>query len=323
MALRLRIGTALAGAAGALFGLGIGVPASAATPVVRIMPLGDSITYGVGSSSKSSYRADLYRRLTAAGVRADFVGSQKSGIGRDIDNEGHGGWTIDQIAAQLDEWLATSAPDVVLVHLGTNNITRREQPADTAAKLAALVDQIRAARPTAHILVSKIITPKVPAEIAPTRAYNALIPQIVASRDDRVRIVDQSGVAGIDLIDRHHPNDFGYQKMSYTWFRALEEVLNTGPTTWQSAGDPHLQTKVYSCQAKKVQRNGELVNRYYCEYWHLRDVVRTVSGKQALVKRWQTQRLVTEQYRTIVKGRLQTKTRRSPKWFGPEEFMQG
>ncbi|MFG2714198.1 NPP1 family protein [Streptomyces goshikiensis] len=32
---------------------------------LRVMPLGDSITYGVGSSTKSSYRADLWKALKA------------------------------------------------------------------------------------------------------------------------------------------------------------------------------------------------------------------------------------------------------------------
>src|SRR4051812_26725485 len=35
---------------------------------VRIMPLGDSITMGIGTATLDSYRRDLYARLTAAGV---------------------------------------------------------------------------------------------------------------------------------------------------------------------------------------------------------------------------------------------------------------
>ena len=46
---------------------------------IRIMPLGDSITYGVGSSALDSYRGALFWRLAQAGVAVDYVGSMRSG----------------------------------------------------------------------------------------------------------------------------------------------------------------------------------------------------------------------------------------------------
>src|SRR5439155_9431122 len=94
------------------------VPAHAAvgTRPVRVMPLGDSITFGVGSSTGSSYRAALWDRLVGqAGYAVDYVGSQRSGALPDTDNEGHSGWRIDQIASNVDGWLATYQPDVVLL----------------------------------------------------------------------------------------------------------------------------------------------------------------------------------------------------------------
>src|SRR4051794_30404103 len=84
----------------------------------KIMPLGDSITYGVGTPGLDSYRTDLYRRLTNAGLNVDFVGSQTSGTGTDRNNEGHPGWTITQISANIDRWLDAYEPDVILLHIG-------------------------------------------------------------------------------------------------------------------------------------------------------------------------------------------------------------
>src|SRR4051794_32872398 len=54
---------------------------------LRIMPLGDSITWGGGAPGHDSYRTDLYNRLATAGLDVDFVGSQHSGTGPDRDNE--------------------------------------------------------------------------------------------------------------------------------------------------------------------------------------------------------------------------------------------
>ena len=47
--------------------------------VTRIMPLGDSITFGVGDESNGGYRGYLYQGLTSCGYAVDFVGSQSGG----------------------------------------------------------------------------------------------------------------------------------------------------------------------------------------------------------------------------------------------------
>ena len=40
---------------------------------VRIMPLGDSITYGTNSTGTVGYRRPLYQQLVGAGYSVDFV----------------------------------------------------------------------------------------------------------------------------------------------------------------------------------------------------------------------------------------------------------
>jgi lysophospholipase L1-like esterase len=203
-----------------------GAPTTTATArPVRIMPLGDSITFGSGSSTKSSYRADLYRRLTAAGLDVDFVGSVRSGAGADVDHEGHPGWRIGQIAERVDGWLVEYRPDVVLLHIGTNDMRTDAKALGAAGRLSALIDQITVARPAARIFVARIIGAGDPATQARIDAYNAAIPGIVASKGSRVRLVDLSTVGGADLADKLHPNDTGYARMSYLWNRALRRVL--------------------------------------------------------------------------------------------------
>src|SRR5580765_2497013 len=48
--------------------------AHAAAPLIRILPLGDSITYGLGATG--GYRLPLNQLLTNAGYSVDFVGTQ-------------------------------------------------------------------------------------------------------------------------------------------------------------------------------------------------------------------------------------------------------
>ncbi|MEU6439574.1 hypothetical protein [Streptomyces sp. NPDC047046] len=51
---------------------------SAAPAPLRVMPLGNSITWGVGSPSGNSYRGFLWNQLTADGYPLDFVGSVRN-----------------------------------------------------------------------------------------------------------------------------------------------------------------------------------------------------------------------------------------------------
>ena len=84
-------------------------PARAAT-VVRVMPLGDSIT-----GSPGCWRQLLWSRLQSTGYAGvDFVGtlnnSTSCGTAYDGDNEGHGGFLATGILSQnqLPGWLSAS-----------------------------------------------------------------------------------------------------------------------------------------------------------------------------------------------------------------------
>jgi len=92
---------------------------------IKIMPLGDSITQGLGSGiNEVSYRQQLFLSLVEAGYDVDFVGSRKKGSFAtpyfDADNEGHPGWTASQVASNVYDWLVQNNADVVLLHVGTN-----------------------------------------------------------------------------------------------------------------------------------------------------------------------------------------------------------
>jgi lysophospholipase L1-like esterase len=79
---------------------------SSITQTITVLPLGDSITFGIGSNDFNSYRQFLQTRLADDGVDTDFIGSVKSGIMTDNDNEGHSGATIDQVSAFADAVLS-------------------------------------------------------------------------------------------------------------------------------------------------------------------------------------------------------------------------
>ena len=128
-------------------GVFIAVRPALAAQAVRVMPLGDSIT-----GSPGCWRALLWNQLQNAGyTNVDFVGTLPApgcGIGYDGDNEGHGGYLATNIANQnqLPGWLSATRPDIVMMHLGTNDVWSNIAPATILTAFGKLVDQMRATR---------------------------------------------------------------------------------------------------------------------------------------------------------------------------------
>jgi hypothetical protein len=106
---------------------------------LRIMPLGASITQGVGSSDGTGYRKLLRQQLRFEGFKVNMVGSKQNGNMADSvsisfqqglyyhtdtmkpqDNQGHPGWTVSQVH---EEWVKDNVkglkPNLVLINAGT------------------------------------------------------------------------------------------------------------------------------------------------------------------------------------------------------------
>ena len=207
-------------------------PASAAsTTPLRVMPLGDSITWGVGSSTGNGYRGPLWNQLAADGHPLDFVGTLRGGSMSDPDNEGHSGYRIDQIAALADASLTRYRPNVVTLEIGTNDLNGNYQPSTAGARLKSLVDQITAAVPDATVLVASLVVSTSGTVEQYRAAYNQAIPQIVSDAQaagKHVAYVDMSGLTTADLADTLHPNDMGYQKMADAFHRAIQAADSAG-----------------------------------------------------------------------------------------------
>jgi lysophospholipase L1-like esterase/fibronectin type 3 domain-containing protein len=231
-ALALGVGLVLAGTT-------VVAPAVAAettlrTPV-RIMPMGDSITHGAGASG--GYRLELKDLLVPAGHSFDFVGSQASGPFEieDRQHQGHSGFKIHDIAAIARDRVTTYRPDVILLVIGTNDVTGDYELATAPDRLAGLIDTIVDAAPASTLIVGSIPPLADPTDDAQARVYNAAIPELVQTRANagkNVLFVDMyAAMTPADLVDRVHPNADGYLKMANVWRPALEAVLPDVPPT--------------------------------------------------------------------------------------------
>lgn len=227
----------------AAFILVITQSAASAPAPVRIMPLGDSITAGPGC-----WRAFLWDRLQRNGyTNIDFVGTQNSGgcaVPLDADHEGHSGFSATGIADQnqLPGWLSATRPDVVLMHLGTNDLWGGTiTTAQILTAYSKLVDQMRASNPNMKIIVAQII-PMEPSNCTGCAqrvvSLDNAIPGWAAGKTTAaspITVVDQwTGFnAATDTFDGVHPVDSGFQKMSDRWYPAVAAALGapTPPDT--------------------------------------------------------------------------------------------
>ncbi|MCX5214707.1 ricin-type beta-trefoil lectin domain protein [Kitasatospora sp. NBC_00240] len=206
-------------------------PAAAAPAALRVLPLGDSITWGVGSPSGNSYRGFLANQLTAEGHTLDFVGSGRNGSTADPDNEGHSGWRIDQIAAITDATVARYRPNVVLLEIGTNDLGQNYQVPTATDRLSALIDQITRGAPDATVLVGSVIVSTSGTEEANRPAFNQKLPGIVQAKQSagkHVRLVDMGALTAADLSDSLHPNDNGFQKMATAFNSGIQAADAAG-----------------------------------------------------------------------------------------------
>jgi lysophospholipase L1-like esterase len=207
------------------------MPATAAG--VRVMPLGDSITYG--SRAPGGYRLELWARLSRDGAAIDFVGSRQDGPASlgDRDHEGHSGWRIDEVADAVEGWLAQQQPEIVLLMIGTNDVLQNHAVAGAPARLGALLDRITAKVPRARVLVATLPPLGKPAWQAQVNAFNGALPGVVEARaraGARVQLVDVArGMTAADLADGIHPNAGGYAKLAAAWYAALRPLLTPTP----------------------------------------------------------------------------------------------
>jgi lysophospholipase L1-like esterase len=209
---------------------------------VRVMPLGDSINDG--TQVPGGYRIGLWQRFSSNGNRIDFVGSQfngPAGLG-DHDHEGHGGWRIDQIDANIVGWMRTFTPRTVLLHIGTNDVAQNRDLPNAPARLSALIDKITNTAPDTYVFVATII--RFPGLDARVNAFNGAIPGIVQQKVNagrRVHLVQMNpALTAADLIDGVHPTAGGYDKMATVWFNALRSVPGSieGGTSSSSSSRP-------------------------------------------------------------------------------------
>lgn len=140
----------------------------------KVLLLGDSIT-------DNHYRTILWSLLATDGYAFDLVGTQHGfplavdpkelavdGTSFDSDHEGHTGWTARELldgslwdpdgGGGLDDWLSGYDPDIVALHIGTNDLIIGELSADEiASDIGEVIGRLREDNADVTVLVAQII----------------------------------------------------------------------------------------------------------------------------------------------------------------------
>lgn len=225
--------------------------------IPRIMPVGDSITFGVEnynsttgdfplSANAVGYRKRLKELLDTGGYTVDLVGPRNSGYSAGLGDSQHAGfpgWTSTHIAygrsghaasGHLSQWLNNHPADVLLIHAGTND---HSSSAYGIGQILAKAQAWRAANnnPLLSMTASLIDQRRDYWNRDHLAAFNSALASEVAAVSS-ARLVDMFSVLDWqdDLtsyptdITGLHPNGGGYQKMAEKWYQSLvgEGVVN-------------------------------------------------------------------------------------------------
>ena len=222
-------------------------PARADT--IHILPLGDSITQGGRQDREEyTYRFPLFKMLRDAGVDFAFVGSQEKGLQPeaawpdykgvpfDAHHEGHYGWKTGAVRDHLREWIPQwqHAPDIALVHLGTNDQGSPDFPRDIIQPLREIIGLLRAQNPRVVVLVGQLafnggasleirpLVERMAQEMSTGQSPVVTVPHYQGWQEDASK-------PGADTFDWAHPNPQGQEKMARNWFEAMKPYLHLPP----------------------------------------------------------------------------------------------
>ena len=233
---------------------------------IRIMPLGASITAGshsgvVDPGGWISYRKDLHDLLAVGLYSTVFVGSLSNGGSvagfTDVKHEGHTGWhaagSASSILPKLNGFLTANPPDIVLLHIGTNDINNGQNPAGVAAEINSIFDEIDVYEQNTGrdvwVALALIINQATGCNFrTQTTQLNDLLYAMAAGRQDKgdkIVIVDMENaitdydkIPNGEMFDCLHPFATGYSRMADAWYQALLDILPTANAGLDQSVDP-------------------------------------------------------------------------------------
>ena len=202
----------------------------ATSRLLKIMPMGDSITYGFPISG--GYRKQLLQILGAGGFQVDMVGRVGANSTSMVEplHEGWPGKTVEYLRdVVVDATLPAYQPDLILLMIGTNNLAwGGKTQADVDNALSAyegLLAKINTLAPNATVIVSPILP--IQGTDLPAIFNQSLLKRVTALAGEGRPIAWCSQMSAMTLAhlgDGVHPTAAGYTQMGDAWYAAIQSV---------------------------------------------------------------------------------------------------
>ncbi len=219
---------------------------------VNIMPIGDSITFGLGEDG--GYRKYLDYTLKTKGIEFDMVGPEGNNISSfnykgqscqyDGNHAGYSGFTIKQ-QYPVPSWgenglleklknknaVKQAQPDIVLLIIGTNDMTANRNLNDCEKDLHSLIDYLLGDMPEDGVVFMGSI-PEFTAYGGNAQRvgnYNNTVKKVAESYGKNAQFADVHGCLNgmADMSnDNLHPSGAGYEKMGKFWSEVIEDYLS-------------------------------------------------------------------------------------------------
>jgi len=209
---------------------------------VKVMPLGDSITfgsYGAGFLGRGGYREILARKCVKENLSIDFVGTlhYPENAGFDSDNNGLCGWRANQINDSIKVWILKCRPQIILLQIGVNDIIQGASVDTTVARLDKLIFNIHASDTNIELYTASIMnvldSNLYKVKMSMVDEYNMKIEKLVnkhSASGMKIYFADIKSLSALGDLDFHkdrlHPNDMGYSKMADAWWSVLKHYKN-------------------------------------------------------------------------------------------------
>ncbi|UCE05707.1 MAG: hypothetical protein JSW07_19270, partial [bacterium] len=212
-------------------------PLSAIAQQIRIMPLGNSITHGVhGSNPIGGFRDDLADLLLNEGINFDMVGTLHDGTNYYPYHEGHPGKTAGYLANNITTWLSATDPDIVLLHIGTNDINSYYSNTKIRNDIEGILENIWSYNSDIPVLLCSLIPRNDSLNYTNTDLCR-LVHQLTVEKlaeGKLIRYIGQNEVWVTHsnwryayLYDAFHPNNAGYHVMAEVYFNmVLNQITN-------------------------------------------------------------------------------------------------
>ncbi|MFQ5638044.1 MAG: Ig-like domain-containing protein [bacterium] len=264
----------------------------------KIMPVGNSITRGVtGSTDNAGYRNNLDGLLNAESVTFDFVGSLNDGSGFDADHEGHDGQTANFIRDNINSYLAAQNPDIVLLHIGTNDISGGDTPDNIRSEISAILDAINSFNSNIEIVLASLV-PRTDAKDDNTTTLNTKLLGLYNEKRDLGYRIYYAGMNEVFkcnpnwstayMADPVHPNDAGYALMAEVWLAFIMNAINNTDITVTDNFERSNLTDLWNSDPENVISSGALINTSAVAEWNFLSVFQGLVNPNKVSMRWST-----------------------------------